>query len=262
MTKKTNHLPPVIFIHGMWCNHEAWYNFQPAFERAGFRTYAPVLRHHDMEPGTVPPAALGATSLRDYVNDLMTFIDTLGEKPVLVGHSMGGLLAQILAARGIAKAAVLLAPAAPAGIFAIRPGTIRIFAPLMLRWGFWRKPTFPSYRGVRWGVLSEMREIEARVLYSLMVAESGRATAEIAFWFFDRQKASAAPVKDVRCPLLVIAGSKDRITPAAICRKVAQRYGKWADYKEYTAHAHWLPGEPGWEDIAQTCIEWVKEKAN
>ncbi len=261
MTKNAASLPQVVFIHGMWCNHEAWYYFQPAFEAAGFRTHAPSLRYHDMEPGAVPPRALGATSLSGYISDLTAFIESLHEKPVLVGHSMGGLLAQILASRGLAKAAILLAPAAPAGIFAIRPGVIRIFAPVMLKWGFWRKPVFPAYKAVRYGILNEVPEDEARLLYALMVPESGRAICEIAFWPLDPQKAAAAPVEKVNCPLLVIAGAKDRITPVAICRKVARRYGDLVRYEELPGHAHWLPGEPGWEKIAQRCMEWVREKA-
>ena len=244
----------------MWCNHDCWYNYQPAFEAAGFHTHAPDLRFHDIPPGAPAPRALGTTSLTDYINDLSRLIESLDEKPVLVGHSMGGLLAQILAAKGYARAAILLAPAAPAGILAIRLSVIRIFAPLLFRRCFWRRPTFPSFRAVRTGILNLMSEEEARGLYALMVPESGRATCEIAFWPLDPGKAAAVPAENVHIPLLVIAGARDRITPAAICRKVARRYGRQAQYREYPDHAHWLPGEAGWEKVAQDCIKWIREK--
>lgn len=254
-------LPPIVFIHGMWSKPEVWDFYRPEFEAAGFETHSPVLRFHDGPPGNRPPDGLGSLSLKTYVSDLLEFIGTLPEKPVLVGHSMGGLLSQILASRGVARAAVLLTPAAPAGILTITPSVFVIFFKMMARWGFWRKPTFPSYRIVRWGILHEISEEDAKLVYDEMMWESGRATSEIAYSFLDPGRASHVPAGQVTCPLLIIAGARDRITPASVCRKIAKRYGKRADYIEYPQHAHWVLGEPGWEKIAAKCITWIKEKA-
>ncbi|PLX43211.1 MAG: alpha/beta hydrolase [Hyphomicrobiales bacterium] len=251
-------LPPVVFIHGMWSNPMVWDFYRPRFEEAGFETHSPVLRHHDGPPGRPPPPELGALSLKAYAADLKAFIDTLPQKPVLVGHSMGGLLSQKLAAMGAARAAVLLTPAAPAGIWTVTPSVFVIFFRVMARWGFWRKPTFPSYRIVRWGILQEISEAEARLVYDEMMWESGRATSEIAYALFDPGRAAKVPPEAVTCPVLVVAGGRDRITPASVCRKVARRYGALADYAEYPAHAHWVLGEPGWERIADDCIAWIK----
>lgn len=253
-------LPPIVFIHGMWSTPEVWDFYRPLFEAAGFETHSPVLRHHDGPPGGPAPEGLGGLSLKAYVDDLLAFINTLPSTPVLVGHSMGGLLSQILAAKGAARAAVLLTPAAPAGILTITPSVFVIFFRLMARWGFWRKATFPSYRIVRWGILHEISEGDARLVYDEMMWESGRATAEIAFAFLDPHKAAHVPPGDITCPLLVAAGGKDRITPASVCKKIARRYGARADYVEYPDHAHWVLGEPGWETVAQDCINWIKDK--
>lgn len=253
-------LPPIVFIHGMWSKPMVWEFYRPRFEAAGFETHAPALRFHDGPPGGPAPEGLGALSLKAYVSDLSDFITSLPEKPVLVGHSMGGLLSQILASRGLARAAVLLTPAAPAGILTVTPSVFVIFFRQMARWGFWRKATFPSYRIVRWGILHEISEDEARLVYDEMMWESGRATAEIAYSWLDPGKASRVPAESVTCPLLLIAGGRDRITPASVCRKVARRYGALCEYEEYLQHAHWVLGEPGWEQIADRCIEWIKAK--
>jgi pimeloyl-ACP methyl ester carboxylesterase len=82
-----------VFIHGMWGTPDVWRNWRPFLEARGWQTIAPVLRHHDAPP-LAPPADLGTTSLGDYVADLTQMIEGLPEKPVVIGHSMGGLLAR------------------------------------------------------------------------------------------------------------------------------------------------------------------------
>ena len=105
----------IFFIHGMWGGGWYWEKHRRFLEDRGFTCIAPTLRHHDMDPRDTPDPGLGTTSLLDYAQDLEQEIETLGVKPVLIGHSMGGLLAQILGARGLARALVLMTPAPPAG---------------------------------------------------------------------------------------------------------------------------------------------------
>ena len=107
--------PPIVMIHGAFCGPWSFERFAESFTAAGYKVHAPVLRHHDC--GREPPARLGRVSLTDYADDLVKLIDGLDETPVLVGHSMGGLLAQMLAARGKARAIALLAPSAPWGVW-------------------------------------------------------------------------------------------------------------------------------------------------
>lgn len=108
-------------IHGMWGGPWHWANYRDVFESAGYRCVAVTLPYHDADPHDIPDPELGTASLLDYVEAIEREIGHVDEKPILMGHSMGGLLAQMLAARGRAKALVLLAPAAPAGIWPITP---------------------------------------------------------------------------------------------------------------------------------------------
>ena len=87
----------------------------------------PVLRFYDGDPRDAPDPRLGTTSLLDYAQDLQQEIERLGVRSILMGHSIGGLLAQMLGSRGLAKALVLLAPASPAGIMALTPSVIKSF---------------------------------------------------------------------------------------------------------------------------------------
>lgn len=246
----------IFMIHGMWGGAWYWQNYKEFFEKQGYRCKAATLRHHAMEPTAEPPMELGRTGLLDYAADLEKEIRALDEKPVLMGHSMGGLLTQILAARGLAKAIVLLAPASPRGILAIHPSVIKSFWSMIISGRFWTRPYRQTFDEAVYSMLHLMPAAMQREIYARFVYESGRAAGEIGFWIFDGQKASAVDARKVQCPVLVISGKQDRITPAAVHRQIAKKYK--ADLKVFENHAHWLVMEPGWEDVAGYAAEWLK----
>ena len=90
----------IFMIHGMWGGRWNFDNFKGFFEKEGYRCVAATLRHHNVDPKTAPDPRLGTTSLLDYAADLEREIRALGTKPIVIGHSMGGLLAQMLGSRG------------------------------------------------------------------------------------------------------------------------------------------------------------------
>lgn len=248
-------LPPVVMIHGMWSQGRVWDGFRQVFEQAGYTVHAPTLRHH--ERATTAHEALGRTSLGDYVDDLARLIGTLPQKPVLVGHSMGGLLAQLLSARGLARATILLCSAPPRGVLPLRPvmlpGTARNF----LMPGFWKRPMRLLPWEARYAVFNRVSRAVADAEIEQLVWESGRAAAEIVFALAQPRGAAALDYRANRTPLLSIAGSDDRIVPASVCRANARRYGERCRYREYRGRAHWILGEPGWEGVAEDCLDWL-----
>ncbi len=252
-------MPHLVLIHGMFCTPSVWGHFAKLFAAEGFTVHAPALRHHDVDPEGEAPDQLGTVSVRDYVDDIAALIATLPEPPVLVGHSMGGLIAQLLAARGLARAAVLLTPAPPAWVPNMHWSVLRTFAPALLRPGFWRRPVRRPFAAVRRTILPLLSEAEAQRVYRDMVWESGRAIAEIGLWFLDPGRATWVSSDNVRCPLYVLAGRQDPVTPAATVRRVARRYDN-AVFVELPHHAHWVLGEPGWELIARDVIRWIRQQ--
>jgi pimeloyl-ACP methyl ester carboxylesterase len=249
----------IFMIHGMWGIAGDWDNYLPVFEAEGYRCITPTLPYHDMDPRGEPDPRLGTVSLLDYAEVLEREIRQLAEKPILMGHSMGGLLAQILAARGLAKSLVLLAPASPAGIGAITPSVVRSFWSTQTMWGFWKKPLRQTYAEAVYSMMHLLPENEHKECYSKLVYESGKATFEIGYWFLDPRRASRVDESKVTCPVLVIAGAQDRITPVSVIRRVAKKYKFVATYKEYPNHAHWLQGEPQWQEIAGDIIDWLRQ---
>ena len=95
--------------------------------------------------------------------------------------------------------------------------------------------------------------------YDKFVYESGRAASEIGYWLFDSKGVSKVDESKVTCPVLVIAGSEDRVTPPSLVRKVAKKYETVSTYKEFKNHAHWVVAEPGWQEIAEYVASWLKQ---
>jgi pimeloyl-ACP methyl ester carboxylesterase len=253
--------PSVLFVHGMWGTAQVWENYQKHFAAAGVETRAITLRHHDRLISEQPPQELGTTSLADYVDDIVAEVDKCTEAPILIGHSMGGLLVQMVAARTQVRGVIALTPAPPSGVLALRPSTLKLFRRILFTWALWRKPTRLTYEEARFGLYHLLPEQEAQQHHAEMVWESGRATLEIAAWILDKNKTSAFAVEDIECPVLIMAGGLDRTVNEVVCAKAAKRYQGRAKYHVWPDNGHWVLGEPGWQDIADHCLHWIADKA-
>lgn len=249
----------LFMVHGMCAAPWVWDNYKSFFEERGYVCVTPALRYHDMDPGDEPDPLLGTTSLLDYVRDLEEEIRGLGAAPIIMGHSMGGLLTQILGSRGLGKALVLLTPAAPSGILALRFSVIKCFWSAMTKWAFWKKPFRFTLNEAAYGISNLLTVEEQEQMYSKFVYESGRAAAEIGFWLLDFRGAAGVDESQIARPMLIIAGGQDRITPASVTKKLHEKYKAVSKFVEYPDHAHWVLGEPGWEKIAQDVAAWLKQ---
>jgi pimeloyl-ACP methyl ester carboxylesterase len=247
--------PPVLLIHGAFCGPWSLDGLAEKFRAAGYATSAPALRFHD---GAGPSAALGTTGLLDYAADLEEEIAGLAAPPVLVGHSMGGLLAQILAARMDVRALVLLAPSAPWGVPPTTLFEIGAAQAMHLQPGYWNQILEPN-RDVALAHSLDRLPREARgAVYDRFVPESGRATFETMNWGLDMNRASDVKASAVTCPILCLTGAEDRINPPSTVERIAARYGD-ARAEVLDGMGHWLIGEPGWEKLAVRAIAWLKE---
>ncbi|MBU0993185.1 MAG: alpha/beta hydrolase [Proteobacteria bacterium] len=249
----------IVMIHGMCSTNSHWANYKQFFEDHGYRCVTPVLRFHDMHPDAEPDPALGTTGLLDYTEDLEKEIKQIDDTPILMGHSMGGLLAQILTTKIPVKALVLLTPASPAGIMALKYSVIKTFSDIMFKWKFWKKPFLFSLKTMKYGVINLLPPDEQEKIYRTFVYESGLAGFQIGFWTFDFSGAAKVDKKKITCPVLVIGAQKDKITPVSVVKKVAKRYKTVSTYKEFSDHAHWVLSEPGWEDITGYIASWLND---
>jgi non-heme chloroperoxidase len=249
--------PPILFIHGAFCGPWSLQGLQQKFEEAGYSCAAPALRFHDQAR---PPAALGTTGLADYAADLEDEIRALNQPPILVGHSMGGLLAQQLAAHVPVRALVLLAPSPPWGVPPTTLFEIGAAQAMHLQPGYWNMVLEPSRDVALAHSLDKLPKHMRDEVFGRFVPESGRATFEIMSWGLDLNRASEVDADAVMAPLLFLTGSEDRINPPSTVARIAALYKDRATAEVLDGMGHWLIGEPGWEKLAIRALEWLKER--
>ena len=249
---------PVVMVHGMCCTGDVWHNFRSFFESRGAHVSTPTLRP-DVRVRSAAPKALKQVRLASYLEQLTAEIAEVqrrtGETPALIGHSMGGLLAQQLAERNLVRAAVFISPTAPVGARDAKTrffwSTIRLFGALGMTPGVIR----PGPRVTHGVVLNMADDKAADRARQGFVAESGRAFRDFATARIDETR--------IKIPVLTVAARRDRMVPARLTRLTAKKYAAiGGDFIEYPTHGHWLYDEPGWEKPAGDIFEWLHAKAS
>lgn len=250
-------IPPVVLLHGMWSTGKTLDPIRDALETRGYPVSAPTLPLH-------PPATsdeyerLGRASLTEYARHLEEWILAAGFQtpPILIGHSMGGLLAQLLAMRLTTRALVLLAPAPPAGVQAVRLSNLRATRNVITTPGFWRRAHCPPASLADWGLLHGVSEPRRGAIRAALLPESGRAYAEIVFWWLDRMNASRVDAARVTSPMLIMTGAEDRVIPPSVVQSVAERYQQ-AELLTLPDRGHWFFEEPGAADVFARLGAWL-----
>jgi pimeloyl-ACP methyl ester carboxylesterase len=245
---------PVVMIHGAFCGSWVFDAWRPLYAAHGFDVHLPTLRHH--EPGSAQ-GELARTGMRDYAADLDGLFGGLDGPPIVIGHSLGGLLAQMLAARNRLRALILLAPCAPWGMLPSTASEFFAAQALYAEGLFWRKSLAPRHWIASANALDLVPAEQREIILQRLVPESGLAMFEVLHWSFDSSRATQIDPRTITCPVLCLVGARDRINSPATVRRLARRYGGRARYEELPDHSHWLPGEPGWERIAAGSLHWL-----
>jgi non-heme chloroperoxidase len=251
----------VVFIHGAFCGGWCFADIMPVFAERGWSCQAPDLPYHVPGPKLVPDPALASQSIADYTRDMAAFVKRWPEPPVIVGHSMGGLIAQQLAAQGLARALVLFAPASPWGVLPSTEGEMNLAKGLMQASPFWDKALNPSFEVAKGDSLASLDADSQKRIFDVFSAESGRALFELFFWMFDKQRATAVDAAAVTCPVLVVAGAEDKVISPVTGRKVAALYAH-ATFEEAAGMGHMLIMEQGAPSLASRCVDWLAKNAN
>ena len=243
---------PIIMIHGAFCGGWAFEQFRQPFEAAGHVVTAPDLPGH---AGQSNSPAVAGLSMTDYVQSIVALTQDQTTPPILIGHSLGGLVAQMAGARARVAGLILLAPSAPWGVAGSTPQeALSAFSRYALG-PFWPLPVEPDRHAARVYMLDRLSPEAQNAIYQRMVPESGRALFETLNWWLDPFATTLVSADQVRIPVLGIAGGADTLHPPATVRTTTERLG--GAFVVAPGASHWLPGEPGWEAIAQTCLEWI-----
>lgn len=213
----------VDLIHGTWGNGDTLGDARREFQERGYTVHTPPLRYHDL-PLAEGAEKVGSVSLRDYADDVVALVESLDSPPLLVGHSLGALVAQLVAARTRHVGVVAATPGPAAGIFASYPGAFRVFGRHYLQPRPWAKPLPPAtWKVFRRYITNTTDEAIARDLYPTLVCDSGRVYCEL-LWFLDRARAAKVDFSAIKTPVLAIGGERDRLVNFRVARATAARY--------------------------------------
>jgi non-heme chloroperoxidase len=259
---------PVVFVHGLWLLRTSWDRWVTLFDEAG---YAPVAADWPDDPESVEaaranPEAFAGKGIAQVADHVAGLIGQLERKPAVVGHSFGGLMAQIVAGRGLTVAAVAIDPAPFRGVLPLPISALRSAFPVLgnpLNRGRAISLTFDQFR---YGWANALEEGEARELFdTFMVAAPGKPLFQAAMANLNPLTEAKVDTKNPdRGPLLVISGEKDHTVPRAIAHASYKRHqhdpGE-TEFNELANRGHALVIDSGWREVADTTLAFVQRFA-
>ena len=249
----------ILFIHGMYMTPACWESWLQRFRAKGYDCSAPAWPGRDLSVPVLrqihPDPELAALTLTAVLEHLSNIIGTLDERPVLIGHSMGGLIAQILLQRELASAAVAIDSAAPQGVFTAKWSFIKANWLHANPFASKNRPAEMSFSQFQYAFANSLPLAEQRAAYeALVVPESRRVPAE------SLTSTAHIDFKKPGAPLLLVAGSDDHIIPASLNRKNFAKYqrpGSITEFKEFPGRVHLIIGQRNWEDVADYIATWL-----
>ena len=256
---------PVVFVHGLWLLPSSWDRWAELFENAGYASLTPGWPD---DPATVAeakahPEVLADKSIGEVADHFEEVIKRLTKKPIVIGHSFGGLLTEILAGRGVAAASVAISPAPFRGVLPLPISALRSASPVLHNPANRGRAVPLTYEQFRYGFANAVGEDEAKQLYEMYsVPGSGApifqaATANLNPWTEVKVRTKTAD----RGPLLIISGERDHTVPWAIAHasyKKQRRNPGVTEIVKVPDHGHALTIDNGWRDVAKKALKFVK----
>ena len=245
----------IVLVHGANCGGWCFDVFRKVFEARGFTCHAPDLIGYgaDKADGIKKLTGVG---MADYRAQMTAYVEALPEKPILLGHSMGAVIAQQLAASSLAEKLVLVSPAPHAGILPSTDPENQLCQDLMSLGPFWTWAFDPNFDIARKLTLNRLSKDDQRRVFAQFGPESGRALFEIFFWMFDVTGATAVEAGAVSCPVLTLTGVEDRIVALETARATAASY-PGSPFWALDDQAHMVLMEDGAEEIAGRIADWL-----
>jgi pimeloyl-ACP methyl ester carboxylesterase len=256
---------PAVFIHGLWLLPTSWDRWATVFEEAG---YVPLTPGWPDDPDTVDeanahPEVFAHKTVGQVADHYAEIIDKLTRKPAVIGHSFGGLLAQMLAGRGLASVAVAIDPAPFRGVLPLPITALKSASPVLRNPANRNRAVPLTYDQFRYAFANAVPEEEARQLYdTYAVPASGvplfqAATANLNPW----TEVKVDTENPDRGPLLIVSGEKDHTVPRAIAEASYHRQqhnSGVTEFVEIPGRGHALVIDSGWREVADTALAFVR----
>lgn len=248
----------IILIHGNFVNDTSWARWKERYEEKGYKVYTPANPGHEGNPSDLRKQVhpdLVQTGFVDVVDNIVRLVDSLPEKPLIIGHSMAGMAAMKLLELGKADAAVSIDGAPPKNVFP----PFKTLKSVLPAFGFFSSSKY--FMGSRdwydkcfFNTLPERER--ATAFDSIAVPESYKVSRELVLNSFSNIDFGKA-----HNPILFIGGGSDNIFPASLTTTLAKKYkdkNSRVNLKIFPGKSHFICGEPGWETVADYIIEWYE----
>lgn len=247
----------IVFVHGLFMNPSSWINWIQFYEAKGYKCYAPAYAYHEGNPSDLRSninSNLGNLTFGQVINGLSEFIDKLPEKPILIGHSMGGLTVQKLIEMNKGVAGICIDTAPPKGIFSLKWSFIKAnlstINPIK-----GNSVCLPSVEWFHYAFCNTMTMEQTEIEYNKFVVPESRNIPRSSI-----MNDGKIDFKKPHNPLLFIAGEKDNIIPSSLNKKNFVAYkdkNSKTDFREFTDRTHYICGQKNWEEIAKFINEWI-----
>jgi non-heme chloroperoxidase len=259
---------PVVFVHGLWLLPSSWDRWSAFFEEAGFTALTPGWPDdpETVEEANAHPEVFAGKSVGDVADHFEQVIRRLDRKPAVIGHSFGGLMAQILAGRGCSAASVAIDPAPFRGVLPLPLSALKAGSPVLGNPANRNRAVPLTYEQFRYSFANAVSEEEAKELYeTYAVPAPGKplfqaATANLNPW----TEAKVDAKNPERGPLLIISGEKDHTIPWTLAhaayKKQAHNEGV-TEITEIKGRGHALTIDSGWREVAETALNFVNRFA-
>jgi pimeloyl-ACP methyl ester carboxylesterase len=248
----------IVFIHGLFQNPEGWKEWKKYFEAKGYTCYTPAYPYHEGNPAVLRKNSdpkLGTLTFGQVIESLANFIDKLPEKPILIGHSMGGLAVQKLIEMKKGVAGICIDAAPPKGIISFKWSFLKANLPTINPFKG-NSVCLPSIKWFQYAFCNTMTMEQTAIEYNRFVVPESRSIPRSS-----TKKDGAIDFKKPHSPLLFIAGEKDHIIPSSLNKKNFNAYkdlNSKKDFKEFAGRTHYICGQENWQEVADYILGWIK----
>jgi pimeloyl-ACP methyl ester carboxylesterase len=255
--------PPIVLVHGLWLTPRSWEGWKARFEAKGREVHAPAWpRMGEVEDMRRDPSPLNGLGVKEIVDHYDAFIRGLGRAPVIMGHSFGGLVTELLLDRGLGAAGVAISPAPCKGILRLPLAQLKSASPVLSNPANRNRTVELNEKQFHYAFTNTMSEAESKAAYDrYQVPGPGRPLFQAAFANFNPNAVTKLDFhKDDRAPLLVMGNDQDHTVPASVSKEAAGKLGRSkavVDYHEFAGRPHFTAGAPGWEAVADYALDWA-----
>jgi len=266
----TTDTPTIVLVHGLWMTPRCWENWVEYYEARGFRVLTPAYPGFEVEVEALRenPQVIADAKVPETVDHLAAVVSSCETPPIIMGHSFGGTLTQLLLARGLGAAGVVVDSAPTEGVRVNPPSQIRsLFAVLNNPANRHRAAGFTPEQFHYAFTNTLTREESDKVYDRYHIPAPGSwvwSYGLIANFKPGHQETWVDYDNDDRAPLLFITGGSDHIMPPSVNHSNAKHYKKSASLTEvfdFEGRSHWTCAEPGWEAVADKALDWALEHA-